>query len=65
MKIKLTFKSPDAVDDAMTDAGISRRENPDEYDALYGELAEWIRYGEYLGVEYDTETKQMVVLKND
>ena len=63
MKIQLTFKSPDTVGDAITDAGVSRRKNPDEYDALYEELAEWIRYGEYLDVEYDTDTKQMVILK--
>ena len=63
MKIQLTFKSPDALGEAIQDAGISRRTNPDEYDELYEELSAWVRYGEYLDVEYDTETKQMVVVK--
>ena len=63
MKIQLTFKSPDAISEAIQDAGISRRTQPDEYDEMYEELSEWTRYGEYLDVEYDTETKQMVILK--
>lgn len=63
MKLTLTFKSPDAISEALLYAGIPQRTKPDEYDDLYGELAEWIRYGEYLDVEYDTETKQMTVLK--
>jgi hypothetical protein len=63
MKINLTFKSPDALSEAIMNAGISRRTQPDEYDDLYEELAEWLRYGEYIDVQYDTETKQMVILK--
>jgi hypothetical protein len=63
MKIRLTFKSPDALSEAIMGAGISRRTRPDEYDDLYAELSEWMRYGEYLDVEYDTETRQMTVLK--
>jgi len=63
MKIKLTFKSPDAVSDGILDAGISQRTNPDEYDELYEQLSEWVRYGEYIDVEYDTETKEMKILK--
>lgn len=62
MRIRLTFKSPDAVSEAIDDAGFTRRENPDEYADLCSELAEFIRNGEYLVVEYDTETKQMVIL---
>ena len=67
MKIQLTFKSPDAVHDALARIGINQRcadgEYSTDYDDLYGELAEWVRYGEYLNVEYDTETKQMTILK--
>lgn len=61
MKIRLTFKSPDAVSEGLADAGM----NPwlPEYDELYSELAEFIRYGEYIDVEYDTETKQMSVVR--
>ena len=58
MKITLTFKSPDAVHDALLD--ISDR---DERDDLYSEIAGWVRYGEYLDVEYDTDTKEMTVLR--
>ena len=63
MKILLTFKSPDAISEALADAGIYQRRQPDEYDELYSELAEFIRYGEYIDVEYDTETKQMSVIR--
>jgi len=61
MKLSLTFKSPDAVSDALHDAGLTRE--LDEYDEIYGELREWFRYGEYINLEYDTETKQMRIVK--
>ena len=60
MKILITFKWPDAVSTGLVDAGI----NPwlPEYDELYREISVWVRSGEYIDVEYDTETKQMSVV---
>jgi hypothetical protein len=63
MKINLSFKSPDAIVYAIMDAGFTQRKNPDEYDDLYEQLSAWVRHGEYLDVEYDTETKQMLIVK--
>jgi hypothetical protein len=60
MKLKLTFKSPDALDYALQDAGIT---DPDERDELYGKLCNWIRYSEYVDLVYDTETDTMEVVK--
>ena len=61
MKIQFTFKCPDAVSEGLVGAGM----NPwlPEYDALYDEIRAWTRYGEYIDVEYDTETKQMTVVR--
>ena len=67
MKIQLTFKSPDAIYEALLRAGISRRypdgDDSETYDEIYEELSKWVHYGEYLNVEYDTETKQMIIIK--
>lgn len=77
MKIKVTLKDPDTMYDAVVDAvhknlktsvqGISNAER----EALAGDrIAEfqsdisdkWMRYGEYLTVEFDTEAGTATVL---
>ncbi len=58
MKIKLCFKTPDVIEYALED--YVDKEN---YESLQEELKEWIEFGEYAYLEYDTETKQMIVLK--
>jgi hypothetical protein len=57
MKIRLTFKCPDVVDDALEDV-------PEE-DRAAAEKAcnKWVEYGEYLHVEIDTETGECRPLK--
>jgi hypothetical protein len=58
MKITLNFKTPD-----VTDCAFSNIEDEDEKDAIANKLRGWIRYGEMLTVEYDTETDAMSVVR--
>ena len=75
MKIRITFKTTDTVDEAVYDA-LHRAEkpeeiDPEEWDAILevrrGKLNEkaarsWFEYGEYVQVEWDTETNTCVVI---
>lgn len=70
MIIKLTFKTPDALDDAVNNAICKSGPEYDEQDeedeeyqreALKKKLSNWIEYGEYVYLEYDTEKKTMTV----
>lgn len=74
MKIKVTMKDPDVLDDAITEAvangmGEAPRDE-DEREAL-AEVrrekarklaAKWFEYGEYLTVEIDTDAGTCVVV---
>ena len=70
MKIQLTFKTPDVVENALIDMGIgsdSLCDNPftaSKEDIKRKIKKKFVEYGEYLRVEYDTETKTMVVKEN-
>ena len=74
MKFKVTFKDPDVVSDAITEA--IKRElvqlplSPEEIEAVV-ELREheinnftdtWVEYGEYITVEFDTEAGTCTVV---
>lgn len=56
MKVTLTFKNPDVLD--QLDDQI---EDSDELDTIKGELIARMKYGEYIYLEYDTETKELKV----
>jgi hypothetical protein len=57
MKHTITFKTPDALREAMDECP-----NDDER-ANLGELAnDYIAYGEYVNVEFDTTNKTVTVL---
>ena len=72
MKLKLTFKTPDVIDFSLNDLFITYDDNDekqevDEVDGLTRDdiaydLRKYIEYGEYLTVEYDTDTKKMAVI---
>jgi len=49
MKIKVTFKTPDVIDDAVRDI-----EDEDERAEVADYLKRWIEYGEYITIEFDT-----------
>ena len=77
MKFTVTFKTPDAVDDTISDIVLhdERLEAIEDGDerldaefALKAELKEftekWVRYGEYVDVEFDTDAGTVTVLEN-
>lgn len=57
MKIKVTFKTPDAIDDATEDL--------DDYQQSRAKqvMHKYIRYGEYINVEFDIEKGTATVLE--
>lgn len=74
MRIKITFKTPDAVNDAICGAvhqtpkvpGISNGEwvavKESRVEALMHLAGEWFTYHEYVTIEWDTETNTCTVV---
>jgi hypothetical protein len=74
VKIRVTMKDPDSGYDAVQDAvraGLKGSGLPEDEQELLFEsrvakaneaLGKWMRYGEYLDVEFDTESGTAVVL---
>ena len=75
MKFRVTMKDPDSLSDAIDDAikeelksvsGLSNEER--EYlfdgrrDAVYKDVGQWFKYGEYLTVEIDTDAGTAIVV---
>lgn len=61
MKIQMTFKSPDVVYNSLRDAGIDPNEPPIEVEDL---LETFIKYDEYVTIEFDTEQGTATVVPN-
>jgi hypothetical protein len=59
MIVNITFKTPDAVYYALKDDEIPE----DEKEDLEEFLGEYIKNGEYITIEFDTETKTATVRK--
>lgn len=53
MKIRLTLKTPDVLDQL----------SPEEREALGDILDDYIKYSEYINISIDTETKKVSVEK--
>lgn len=78
MKLRLTFKTPDALLKAAREAAAIARENAvlegrtdieqERADKAFDDVMEvgelYIEYGEIVNLELDTETKSCTVLKN-
>jgi len=65
MKLKVTMKSPDALDDTYRDAKERLKllaemngteYNEDDLEDIKTVVSDWFTYGEYLTIEIDTET---------
>jgi hypothetical protein len=66
MKFTVTFKDPQALDAAWEEEVSSMQEVPedaaepwmaDQWEQEFREfLSQWVRYGEYVTIEFDTET---------
>jgi monoamine oxidase len=76
MKVQVTFKTPDATDDAILaeverllamEAKTPDAEGEGAADDMYHDarkaLKRWVKYGEYVTVEFDTEAGTAVVLR--
>lgn len=76
MKVIVTFKDPDGVheslrnacEESVEDLDISEDEKRDlaesREDQLNEDLSTWIKYDEYVSIEFDTEKKTATVLKS-
>lgn len=60
MKLKITFKDPNASDQIMNQC---KHLGEDQREAIANKAAEWFRWGEYVNVELDTESDTCKVLK--
>lgn len=77
MKINITFKDQDGPLDAIVDEvrkGLdslplseSEKEKLDEsrIEEVQSLLSPWLKYGEYVCIEFDTDAKTATVLSND
>lgn len=57
MKIVITFKCPDAVPCALFGVSEINKETVEE------SISKWIKYGEYIKVEFDTDAGTATVLR--
>lgn len=77
MKLRVTFKDPDGVDNALHELASEKAEElqslagdfdlgEDPYDRIKEGLGEvikpWVQYGEYVTIEIDTVAKTAVVI---
>ena len=51
MIIRATFKTPDVLDYSLADAGLDEDETAEAKE----KLSKWIKYGECITVEFDTD----------
>lgn len=76
MKLRITFKDPEAVRESLREAAIEklgfqsrklteseRFEVADAADELYNQVRPWFKYGEYVTLEFDMESQTMSVVK--
>jgi len=77
MKFKITFKDPDGVYESTRAAARSSVDlvegmQPDEkeelielrYESMYESCRQWVKYGEYITVEIDTDLNTIEVVRN-
>jgi hypothetical protein len=76
MKISITLKDPDAVYEAIQDhvrgslkaTGLTEREIDKVTDGRESELgrslSKWVKHGEYVTVEFDTEANTATIIEN-
>jgi len=58
MKIRVHFKTPDAVDYALKDAGL----DADALEDAKVGLAKWVQWGECILIEFDLEARTAEVI---
>jgi len=69
MKIQIRFKDPDALHESINHAleNSSPDENSLTCDDIYEMISEtkYIQWGEYITVEFDTDSKEMILVKDE
>ena len=60
MKIQVGFKNPDAVNDALEDQDLI-----EQGEEIKNKLQKWLRWGEYVDIEFDLTKGTAKVLLND
>lgn len=60
MKLELIFKTPDVVDMAI-DNMYGEPLEEEQVSEIKQKLSKWIKYGEILKLEYDSETNEITV----
>jgi len=60
MKFRITFKTPDAIQEFL-----DGYDGEDDYEDVTLFIREYVTYGEYVRLEFDTKTKTVKVLKVD
>ena len=67
MKIRVFFKTPDAVENALDSMGLSEGNNDEsQMEALFEAknlIEKYVRHGENVLIEFDTETKTAEVVE--
>ena len=67
MKITLTFKTPDVIANAVDhdhDGKFSDNESLEKaVEEAQRKLAKWVKYGEYVAIDFDTDAGTATVLK--
>ena len=65
MKVSVTFKTPDAVNEAVEEAlqGATDQFVETRATELKRKLSKWINYGEYVTIEFDLEDSTATVLE--
>jgi putative exporter of polyketide antibiotics len=66
MKFNVTFKTPEALHEAIINETkfVSEEKKNDVVSLMTEEASRWIEYGEYLTVQIDTDKKTCTVLEN-
>ncbi len=77
MKFKVTFKDPDTLNDAISNAIRNTLEPQEGFDEEEVEMVvedrkkdieksveAWVKYGEYITIEFDTELNTAIVIQN-
>ena len=62
MKLSMIFKDPDAVHIALKREGLDSDKAGSDGDEIYRAVSKWIKWGEYVRIEVDTEAGTATVL---
>lgn len=69
MKIRITFKNPDAIDDAIDETvdwlQLPVEEEHEIKEKIKTQLSKWISYGEYVNLEFDLDNETAIVLQDN